>query len=69
MQVLTIDGHDFIQLEAAFQFAHSTKGKPTAILAQTIKGKGISFMENQVIWHGKVPSKEQYEAAMQELRM
>lgn len=69
MQVLTIDGHDFIQLEAAFQFAHSTKGKPTAILAQTIKGKGISFMENQVNWHGKVPSKEQYEAAMQELRM
>ena len=66
-EVLTVDGHDFAQLEAAFQLARGIKGKPTAILAQTVKGKGVSFMENQAAWHGKVPNEVQYQQAMKEI--
>ena len=66
-EVLTVDGHDFAQLEAAFQLARGIKGKPTAILAQTVKGKGVSFMENQAAWHGKVPNEAQYQQAMKEI--
>lgn len=65
--VLQIDGHDISQIKKAFIDAKSQKDKPTCIIAKTIKGKGISFMENQVDWHGKAPNKEQYEQAMQEL--
>lgn len=66
--VQTIDGHDFDAIEAAF-FAHAktVKGKPSVIIAKTVKGKGVSYMENQVGWHGTAPNKEQYETAMQEL--
>lgn len=66
-EVLTVNGHAFAQLEAAFQLARGIKGKPTAILAQTVKGKGVSFMENQAAWHGKVPNEVQYRQALQEL--
>ena len=66
-EVLTVNGHDFTQLEAAFQLARGIKGKPTAILAQTVKGKGVSFMENQAAWHGKVPNEAQYQQAMKEI--
>ncbi len=66
--VISIDGHDFEQIEAAFTAAEACKGKPTAIIAKTVKGKGVSFMENQVGWHGNAPSDEQYEQAVAELR-
>lgn len=62
-----IDGHDFDQLEAALARAEATKGKPYAIVMKTVKGKGVSFMENQVGWHGVAPNAEQYAAAMAEL--
>ena len=62
------DGHDFAQLRAAFCEARETKGCPTAIICKTVKGKGVSFMENEVGWHGKGPNDEQYEQAMAELR-
>ncbi len=65
--VITIDGHDFDQIAAAFKEARETKGKPTAIIAKTTKGKGVSYMENQVGWHGKAPNDEQYAIAMDEL--
>ena len=65
--VITIDGNDFDQIEAAFKEARATKGMPTAIIAKTIKGKGVSFMENQVGWHGVAPNDEQYADAMEEL--
>ncbi len=65
--VISIDGHDFNQIEDAVQRAKSTKGKPTMIVANTIKGKGVSFMENQVGWHGVAPNKEQRDAALKEL--
>ena len=61
------DGNDFDQLRAAFAEARETKGAPTAIVCETVKGKGVSFMENQVGWHGKAPNDEQYEQAMAEL--
>ena len=63
-----IDGHDFLQIEEAFAAAKQTKGKPFAIIMKTIKGKGVSFMENNVSWHGTAPNDEQYEQAMSELR-
>ena len=63
-----IDGHDFDQIEDAFAKAKQCKGKPTAIIMKTIKGKGVSFMENAVGWHGSAPNTEQYEQAMEELR-
>ena len=65
--VITIDGNDFDQIEAAFKEARETKGMPTAIVAKTVKGKGVSFMENQVGWHGAAPNDEQYAVAMEEL--
>ena len=65
--VITIDGHDFAAIESAVEAAKSTKGKPTAIIAHTVKGKGGSFMENHVAWHGKAPNDEQYAVAMSEL--
>ena len=66
--VITIDGHDLDQIEAAFNEAETVKGKPCAIIAKTVKGKGVSFMENQVGWHGSAPNDEQYEKAVAELR-
>lgn len=65
--VITIDGNDFDQIDAAFKEAREVKGMPTAIIAKTIKGKGVSFMENVVGWHGVAPNAEQYAAAMEEL--
>ena len=61
------DGHDFDQLAAAFAEAKATKGMPTAIICKTLKGKGVSFMENAVDWHGKAPNEEQYKVAMADL--
>lgn len=66
-EVLLIDGHDYNQIEEAVNKAKQTKGKPTIIIAETVKGKGISFMENQVGWHGTAPNKEQAEQAFKEL--
>lgn len=63
-----IDGHDFDQIEDALAKAKQCKGKPTAIIMKTIKGKGVSFMENAVGWHGSAPNTEQYEQAMEELK-
>ena len=65
--VINIDGNDFDQIRAAFKEARETKGMPTAIIAKTVKGKGVSFMENQVGWHGKAPNDEEYKIAMEEL--
>lgn len=65
--VINIDGNDFDQIDAAFKEAKSVKGRPTVIIAKTVKGKGVSFMENQVGWHGKAPNDEQYAEAMDEL--
>lgn len=65
--VLTIDGHDFGQILGAIDQAKATKGKPTMILANTVKGKGVSFMEHQIGWHGVAPNKEQTEKALEEL--
>ena len=65
--VITIDGNDFDQIDAAFKEARETKGMPTAIIAKTIKGKGVSFMEDQAGWHGVAPNDEQYALAMEEL--
>ncbi len=61
------DGNNFDQIRAAFKEARETKGMPTAIILKTVKGKGISFMENQVGWHGKAPNDEEYARAMEEL--
>ncbi|KUK10980.1 MAG: Transketolase domain protein [Clostridia bacterium 41_269] len=65
--VIVIDGHDFEEIISALEQADRIEGKPTLILAKTIKGKGVSFMENQVDWHGKAPSKEEMELALKEL--
>ena len=65
--VIEIDGHDFDAIEAAFKTAKETKGMPTAIVAKTIKGKDVSFMENQASWHGSAPNDEQYATAMADL--
>ena len=65
--VINIDGHDFDAIDAAFKEAKATKGQPTAIIAKTIKGKDVSFMENQASWHGAAPNDEQYAAAMADL--
>lgn len=65
--VISVDGHDFSQLADALAKAKETKGKPTMILMHTVKGKGVSFMENQAGWHGKAPNAEQYAQAMSEL--
>ena len=65
--VINIDGNDFDQIDDAFKEAKTVKGQPTAIIAKTVKGKGVSFMENQVGWHGKAPNDEEYKIAMEEL--
>ena len=65
--VININGNDFDEIDAAFKEARATKGMPTAIIAKTIKGKDVSFMENQVSWHGAAPNDEQYEIAMADL--
>ena len=65
--VINVDGHDFDALDAAFKEARETKGQPTAIIATTIKGKNVSFMENQASWHGSAPNAEQYAVAMADL--
>ena len=65
--VIEIDAHDFDQIADAFRKAKSTKGMPTAIIAKSIKGKGVSFMENQAGWHGSAPNDEQYAQAMADL--
>ena len=65
---INIDGHDITQIIKAFDMAKAVKGKPTAIIAKTVKGKGVSFMENQVGWHGKAPNEEEYKKAMKELK-
>ena len=65
--VINIDGNDFDQIDAAFKEAKTVKGQPTAIIAKTVKGKGVSYMENQAGWHGKAPNDEQYEIAMEDL--
>ena len=67
-EVVEIDGHDFDQIESAFQKARETKGVPTAIVMKTTKGKGVSYMENQAGWHGKAPNDQEYEIAMGELK-
>lgn len=65
--VINIDAHDFEQIEAAVAQAKATKGKPTLVLAKSVKGKGVSFMENEAGWHGAAPNAEQYEQAIAEL--
>ena len=65
--VINIDGNDFDQIDAAFKEAKTVKGRPTAIIAKTIKGKDVSFMENQAGWHGKAPNDEEYAVAMADL--
>jgi transketolase len=65
--VLTIDGHDYAQIAEAFDAARATKGRPTFIIAETVKGKGVSFMEGKIGWHGVAPSKEQLGQAIKEL--
>jgi len=67
-EVLNIDGHDFEDIKKGFDLFHNTKGKPTALIAHTIKGKGVSFMENNAGWHGKAPNEEEYNQAMNELK-
>lgn len=66
--VINIDAHDFDQIEKAFEEAKTVKGKPTVIIQKSVKGKGVSFMENQVGWHGSAPNAEQYEQALRELK-
>ena len=65
--VITMDAHDFDSIDRAFEAAEKVTDKPVAIIQKSVKGKGVSFMENQVGWHGTAPNKEQYETAMQEL--
>jgi len=65
--VINVDGHDFEALSAAFEEARKTKGVPTAIIAKTVKGKGVSFMENKASWHGKAPNDAEYAVAMEDL--
>ena len=66
--VINIDGHNFEEILDAFDKAKMTKGMPTAIIAKTIKGKGVSFMEDKAEWHGKAPNEEQYNIAIDELK-
>ena len=65
--VINIDGSDFEEMDRAFKLAEYAKGRPTAIIAKTVKGKGVSYMENQVGWHGKAPNEEQYKQAIQDI--
>lgn len=66
--VISINGNDFDEIRAAFDEAKATKGMPTAIIARTVKGLGVSFMENVVGWHGKAPNDEEFAVAMEDLR-
>ena len=66
--VMTVNGHDFTELARAFELFHTASDKPTAIILKTVKGKGVSFMENKAGWHGKAPDEEQYLQAVQELK-
>ena len=66
-EIIKIDGHNMQEILDAFDVAKHVKGRPVCIIAKTVKGKGISFMENQVGWHGKAPNEEQYKMAMEEL--
>ena len=66
--VININGNDFDEIAAALKEARETKGMPTAIIAKTIKGKGVSYMENQAGWHGKAPNDEEFAIAMDELK-
>lgn len=66
--VIDVNGHDIEELINAFETAKNTKGKPTMIIAKTVKGKGVSFMENKAEWHGKAPKEEEYNQAMEELQ-
>ena len=66
-EVICIDGHSFDEIEAAFEKAKTVKGRPTAIIAKTVKGKGVSFMENDVLWHYRTARGEEYDAALKEL--
>ena len=65
--VINIDGHNFDEIDAAFKEARATKGMPTAIIAKTVKGKGVSFMEDPAGRHGKAPNDEEYKIAMEDL--
>ena len=65
--VIKINGHDFDEIRSALKEARETKGMPTAIIMNTVKGKGVSFMENQVSWHGSAPNDEQCKQALEEL--
>ena len=65
--VINIDGNDFEQIESAFKDARNVKGKPVAVIAKTLKGKGVSFMENAASWHGKAPNDDEYKIAMEDL--
>ena len=67
-QIINIDGHNIQEIKSAFEVAKNVKEKPVCIIAKTIKGKGVSFMENKKEWHGKAPSEEQYIIAMKELK-
>jgi transketolase len=64
----SIDGHDFEAIEAAMEAAKAVKGRPSAIVMKTVKGKDVSFMENLASWHGVAPNDEQYQQAMSELK-
>ena len=66
-ETVEINGHNFDEIRAAFEKAKQTKGKPTAIIMKTIKGKGVSYMEDNAGWHGKAPNDEEYAKAMDEL--
>ena len=66
--MIEICGHCFDEIESALQAARACKGKPTVIIAKTVKGKGVSFMEDKCAWHGTAPNAEQYEQAMNELK-
>lgn len=67
-EVITIDGHSIEKIIQAFEKAKTIKGKPTVIIAKTVKGKGVSFMENKADWHGKAPKEEEYNIAIKELQ-
>ena len=68
LHVITVNAHDFDELERAFEEAKTVKGQPTAIIANSVKGKGVSFMEDLAKWHGSAPNDEQYEKAVAEIQ-
>ena len=68
-QIIKIDGHNIEEIIKAFEVAKNVKDKPTCIIAKTIKGKGVSFMENKAVWHGKAPNEEEYLKAIKELEV